>query len=71
MGFGAGVTAGSFTTYPGIKRIVICELEPLIPPTSTKYFAAQNYNVMHDPRTQIVYDDARHFVLTTPEKTPR
>jgi spermidine synthase len=68
VGFGAGVTAGSFTTYPGIKRIVICELEPLIPPASTRYFAPQNYNVMHNPRTQIVYDDARHFVLTTPEK---
>jgi spermidine synthase len=24
--------------------------------------------VMNDKRTQIVYDDARHFVLTTPEK---
>ena len=23
---------------------------------------------MNDPRTQIVYDDARHFVLTTREK---
>jgi spermidine synthase len=43
-------------------------MEPLIPPTATKYFAAQNYNVMHDPRVQIVYDDARHFVLTTREK---
>jgi spermidine synthase len=68
VGFGAGVTAGSFTTYPGIKRIVICEMEPLIPPVSTKYFAAQNYDVAHDPRTQIVFDDARHFVLTTQEK---
>ncbi|HEY4131710.1 MAG TPA: fused MFS/spermidine synthase, partial [Gemmatimonadaceae bacterium] len=26
VGFGAGVTAGSFVTYPGIKRIVICEI---------------------------------------------
>ena len=68
VGFGAGVTAGSFTTYPTIKRIVICEMEPLIPPTSTKYFAVQNYDVAHDPRTQIHFDDARHFVLTTPEK---
>ncbi len=24
--------------------------------------------MIDDPRTQIVYDDARHFVLTTPEK---
>ena len=68
VGFGAGITAGSFTTYPSVKRIVICELEPLIPPTSTKYFAVQNYNVMNDKRTEIVYDDARHYVLTTTEK---
>jgi len=68
VGFGAGVTAGSFVTYPSISRIVICEMEPLIPPTATKYFAAQNYNVMNDPRTTIHYDDARHFVLTTPDK---
>jgi spermidine synthase len=68
VGFGAGVTAGSFTTYPSIKRIVICEMEPLIPPTSTRYFAPQNYAVARDKRTQIVFDDARHFVLTTPEK---
>ncbi len=68
VGFGAGVTAGSFTTYPSIKRIVICEMEPLIPPTSTRFFAAQNYGVAKDKRTQIVFDDARHFVLTTPEK---
>ncbi|MBV9550651.1 MAG: fused MFS/spermidine synthase [Alphaproteobacteria bacterium] len=68
VGFGAGVTAGSFTRYPGIKHIVICELEPLIPPTTTKWFANENYNVANDKRTQIHFDDARHFVLTTPEK---
>lgn len=68
VGFGAGVTAGSFVPYPSIQRIVICEMEPLVPPAATKYFRAQNYDVMHDPRTQIVYDDARHFILTTHEK---
>jgi spermidine synthase len=68
VGFGAGVTAGTFVVHPEVKRIVICEMEPLIPPTATRYFGRQNFDVMHDPRTQIVYDDARHFVLTTPEK---
>jgi len=68
VGFGAGVTAGSFVVYPGIQRIVVCEMEPLIPPIATQFFAKQNYNVMNDPRVQIVYDDARHFVLTTREK---
>ncbi|HJZ95108.1 MAG TPA: fused MFS/spermidine synthase [Candidatus Solibacter sp.] len=68
VGFGAGVTAGSFVVHPEIERIVICEMEPIIPPTATKYFGPQNYFVMKDKRTQIIYDDARHFVLTTPEK---
>jgi spermidine synthase len=68
VGFGAGVTAGSFTTYPEIMRIVICEIEKLIPPAATQYFGKENYHVMNDPRTDIHYDDARHFVLTTTEQ---
>jgi spermidine synthase len=67
VGFGAGVTAGTFVTYPSVQHITICEMEPLIPPTSTRYFDQQNYDVIHNPRTRIVYDDARHFVLTTPQ----
>jgi spermidine synthase len=68
VGFGAGVTAGSFVLYPGIKRIVICELEPLIPRSIGPYFSKENYNVLQDPRVEFVYDDARHFILTTKEK---
>jgi spermidine synthase len=68
VGFGAGVTAGTFVVHPEMERIVICEIEPLIPPASTRFFANENHNVLHDPRTQIHYDDARHYILTTPEK---
>ena len=68
IGFGAGVSAGTFTRYPGIQKITVCEIEPVIPPTTTKYFGQENYRVMLDPRTHIVYDDARHFVRTTTEK---
>ena len=68
VGFGAGVTAGTFTLHPETKRIVICELERLIPPATTQYFVRENYNVLRDPRTRVFYDDARHFVLTTKEK---
>ena len=68
VGFGAGVTAGSFVTYPNVESIVICELEPQIPPASTKYFGQQNYNVLNDRRTRIVYDDARHYIFTTRDK---
>lgn len=68
VGFGAGITAGSFVTYPEIRRIVICEMEPLVPPATTRFFSRENYDVMHDPRTTIVYDDARHYMLTSREK---
>ena len=68
VGFGAGVTAGSFVPYPEVRGIAICELEPIIPPASDDYFGAQNYHVLRDPRTHIVYDDARHYILTTHEK---
>jgi spermidine synthase len=68
IGFGAGVSAGTFTRYPGIQKITICEIEPVIPPASTKFFAAQNYGVANNPKTHIVFDDARHYLLTTTEK---
>jgi spermidine synthase len=68
VGFGAGVTAGSFVLHPEVKRIVICEMERMIPPVATRFFGRENNNVLNDPRVEMVYDDARHFVLTTREK---
>ena len=67
VGFGAGITAGDFVTYPTISKITICDIEPKIPPASTKWFGPYNHYVKNDPRTHIVYDDARHYVLTTKE----
>jgi spermidine synthase len=51
-----------------VRSIVICELEPLIPPASDEFFGKENYHVLRDPRTKVVYDDARHYILITPEK---
>jgi spermidine synthase len=68
VGFGAGVTAGSFVAYPEIERIVICEIEPLIPARVSGFFSEQNFDVVKDPRVEIVYDDARRFVLTSKEQ---
>ncbi|MBW1844499.1 MAG: SAM-dependent methyltransferase, partial [Deltaproteobacteria bacterium] len=68
IGFGAGVTAGSLVVHPEIERIVICDFEPLMPEVGGKYFAEENYNVVDDPRVEVVVDDARHFIATTQEK---
>jgi spermidine synthase len=68
VGCGAGVTAGSFIIHPTIQRIVICDIEPLIPQVVATYFRQENHDVVRDPRVEIVYDDARHYIATTREK---
>jgi spermidine synthase len=68
VGFGAGVTAGTFVLHPTVEKIAICELEALVPPAADKYFGKENYRVKDDPRTTIHYDDARHFILTSKDK---
>jgi spermidine synthase len=68
VGCGAGVTAGTFTVHPGIEKITICEMEPLVPPIAATFFKAENYGVVNDPRTKIIFDDARHYIFTTRDK---
>ena len=65
---GAGVTAGSFVVHPEVKRIVICDIEPLVPRYVAPMFARENHHVIDDPRTQVVSDDGRHYIRTTAEK---
>ncbi|MBM4026401.1 MAG: SAM-dependent methyltransferase [Planctomycetes bacterium] len=69
VGCGAGVTAGAFVLHPEVERIVLCEIEPLIPTIAADFFGKENYHVLRDPRVEVVYDDARHYILTTPEKS--
>ena len=68
VGCGAGVTAGSFVVHPELEKLTICEIEPLIAAHIPGYFTYENHNLLKDPRLNIIYDDARHFVLTTHEK---
>jgi spermidine synthase len=67
VGFGAGVTAGSFLPHPTVERLVICEIEPIIPRLVGPVFQRENNGVLRDRRTQLVFDDGRHYVLTTRE----
>jgi spermidine synthase len=74
VGCGAGVTAGTFVAHPH-EKIVICELEPLVPEMAAHFGEQNNYVVTKkkdgkyiDPSVNVVFDDARHYVLTTDEK---
>ena len=43
---GAGITAGSFVLHPDVKRIVICDIEPLVPRVVAPMFGEENYHVV-------------------------
>jgi spermidine synthase len=67
VGLGGGVTAGALTLHPEIERIVICEIEPRVI-GAARQFAPENYDVLSNPRVEVVFDDARHFLSTTSER---
>jgi spermidine synthase len=67
IGLGAGVTAGAAAIDPAAERVVVAEIEPLVPRIVPQYFAAQNFAVVENPRVEIVVDDGRHFLATTDE----
>ncbi len=67
VGCGAGVTAGTFVRYPEVERIVLVEIEPRVMEGARDHFGPWNHDVLRDPRTVVVPDDARHYLATTRE----
>jgi len=67
VGLGAGVTAGALVLHPEVERLVICEIEPRVA-GAARLFSHENYGVLDDPRVEVVYDDARHYLATTDER---
>ena len=65
IGFGAGVTAGALAISPRVERMIVAEIEPLVPRFVSPFFGDYNERVTDSPKMQIVYDDARHVLMTT------
>ena len=69
VGNGAGVTAGALAVHPEVERIVICEIEPMVPPSARAVLRRRKPSRPRRPaRARSVFDDARHFLKTTKEK---
>jgi len=68
IGCGAGVTAGAVSIDQHVADLVIAEIEPLVPKVVSEHFGEHNFHVVKNPKTHVVIDDARHFLLTTHEK---
>jgi spermidine synthase len=74
---GAGVTAGSFVPYPSVRRITVCDIEPLVPKIVAPMFGRENYHIVdgieksnphrvNGKEVAVVYDDGRHYIRTLP-----
>ena len=67
IGCGAGATAGAVSIDQNVESLVIAEIEPLVPRVVSEHFGEHNFNVVRNPKTHVVIDDARHYLLTTDE----
>jgi spermidine synthase len=68
IGCGAGATAGAVSIDNFVETLIIAEIEPLVPRVVSEHFGEHNFHVVRNPKTQVVIDDARHFLLTTEER---
>jgi spermidine synthase len=68
IGCGAGITAGALSIAPGVQKIKIVEIEPLIPKVASAYFGKYNNHVIENPKVSLVTDDGRHFLTTANDR---
>jgi spermidine synthase len=68
IGLGAGITAGAVSADPAVERVVVAELEPLVPRVAAEFFGEHNYDVVANDKVEIRIDDGRHLLATTDER---
>ena len=62
LGLGSGVTLGSALRHP-LERATVIEISREVVDAS-KYFEAENYHALNDPRTRVIVGDGRtHLML--------
>jgi len=66
IGLGSGGTAAAVATHP-VDQITIVEMSPSVISASGKHMGIVNHGVLTDPRTRIIVQDGRNFLLTTHE----
>lgn len=66
IGTGYGITAGTFTLYPGVQSLETVEIIPFLARRQDA-FAAGNFGYRADPRTRIIEGDGRFHLLQARE----
>ncbi len=67
VGLGTGSTAGWLADVPGVERVDVVELEPVVTEVARRC-APVNRNALANPRLRLFFGDAREHLLTTRER---
>ncbi len=60
IGYASGITAGAVARH-AVERIDCVEIEPAMQEAS-RFFDAENYRIMDDPRFNLILDDGRSYL---------
>jgi spermidine synthase len=67
IGGGDGGTAREVLRHPGVKRVVMVEIDALVVEASRKYLPTVSC-ALDDPRLEIIIDDGVKYVASAPER---
>jgi spermidine synthase len=67
IGFGSGLTSHTLLASSRLERLDSIEIEPMMVEAARQGFGARIHDVFEDPRSHIVYEDAKTFFAATRE----
>jgi spermidine synthase len=67
LGMGTGITAEASLDFP-IRSVISCELIPEVVTAARKHFWKYNSRLFDDPRSSIVIEDGRNFLMGNRQK---
>ncbi len=67
IGLGSGILIGESGRHDALKKIVCAEISTEVV-EGAKFFTKENYDILNDPRAEIVVDDVNHFLQTSSER---
>jgi spermidine synthase len=65
IGLGSGSTAGATLRHP-LRALEVVEIEAAVV-TASQYFDDVNHRPLEDPRTEVIINDGRNYLLVTPK----
>jgi len=68
IGFGCGFTLDAILKHSNTEIVDVVEINPVVVEAARKYFSEDNHYALTDKRTNLIIDDAAHFLMTTDKK---